>query len=136
MSITLETTARILGGPIVGLVIDGVKESSKEMEKAKNLEALKEESLKQEIKMEFSKHQARVAQELAIAKRIENALEVEIEEYYDNSGKGEGGLNVDLITQSGGINMSTEGRRVSKRVYRFKGKQNTEGFEEITDNQD
>lgn len=136
MSNTLETTARILGGPIIGLVIDGVKEASNAMDKAKNLDALKEESLKQEIKMEFSKHQARVAQELAIAKRIENALEVEIEEYYDNSDKGEGALKVDLATQSGGIGMSTEGRRVSKRVYRFKGKANTEGFEEIIDNED
>jgi hypothetical protein len=132
----LEQTARILGGTIVGLVIDGVKESSKDMEKAKNLDALREESIKQEIKMEFSKHQARVAQELAIAKRIENAIEVEIEEYYDNSGKGEGGLNVDLATQSGGLGMSTESRRVSKRVYRFKGKSATEDFEEIIDNQD
>lgn len=132
----LEQTARILGGPIIGLVIDGVKSSSKDMEKAKNLDALREESLKQEIKMEFSKHQARVAQELAIAKRIENALEVEIEEYYDNSGKGEGGVNVDLATQSGGLGMSTENRKVSKRVYRFKGKSDTEDFEEIVDNQD
>lgn len=132
----LEQTARILGGPIVGLVIDGLKASSKDMEKAKNLDALREESLKQEIKMEFSKHQARVAQELAIAKRIENALEVEIEEYYDNSGKGEGGVNVDFATQSGGLGMSTENRKVSKRIYRFKGKSNTEDFEEIIDNQD
>ncbi|RXJ87316.1 hypothetical protein [Arcobacter sp. CECT 8985] len=132
----LEQTARILGGSIIGLVIDGVKASSKDMEKAKNLDVLREESLKQEIKMEFSKHQARVAQELAIAKRIENALEVEIEEYYDNSGKGEGGVKVDLATQSGGLGMSTENRKVSKRVYRFKGKSDTEDFEEIVDNQD
>lgn len=136
MSSTLETTARIIGGPLVGLIIDGVKESSKNMENAKNLDALREESLKQEIKMEFSKHQARVAQELAIAKRIENALEVEIEEYYDNSGKGDGGLNIDLATQSGGLGMSTESRRVSKRIYRFKGKAMTEDYEEIIDNQD
>jgi hypothetical protein len=132
----LEKAARMFGGPIVGLVIDGVKISSKAMEKAKNLDELREESMKQEIRMEFSKHQARIAQELAIAKRIENALEVEIEEFYDNSGKGEGGLNVDMSTKSGGIGMSTENRRVSKRVYRFKGKPDTESFEEIIDNQD
>ena len=87
MQDTLEKAVRIVGGPLVGLIIDGVKESSKDMEKAKSLDSLKEESIKQEIMMEFSKHQAKVAQELAIAKRIENALEVEIEEYYDNSGK-------------------------------------------------
>lgn len=38
----------------------------------KGLEALREEAAKQEIKMELSQHQARIAQGLAIAKRIEN----------------------------------------------------------------
>ena len=136
MKNTLEITARIFGGPLVGFIIDGVKESSKDMEKAKNLDSLKEESIKQEIMMEFSKHQARVAQELAIAKRIENALEVEIEEYYDNSGKADAGLNINVAAQTGGFGVSNEGRRISKRVYRFKGNQNIEKFEEFIDNQD
>jgi hypothetical protein len=128
-----EKAVRIVGGPLVGLIIDGVKESSKDMEKAKSLDSLKEESIKQEIMMEFSKHQARVAQELAIAKRIENALEVEIEEYYDNSDKTDAGLNINVAAQTGGLGVSNEGRRISKRVYRFKGNQNQERFEEVVD---
>jgi hypothetical protein len=136
MQDTLEKAVKIVGWPLFGLIIDGVKESSKDMEKAKSLDSLKEESIKQEIMMEFSKHQARVAQELAIAKRIENALEVEIEEYYDNSGKADAGLNINVAAQTGGFGLSNEGRRISKRVYRFKGNQNIEKFEEFIDNQD
>jgi RNA 3'-terminal phosphate cyclase len=123
MSETWKTVARMAGGPIVSLVIDGVEASSKSMDDAsrKNLEALREEAAKQQIKMDYSQHQARVAQELAIAKRIENATEVEIEEYYDNSGKGSAGLNVNAETQTGSFGIFGENRRVSKRVYRFTG---------------
>jgi|SRR5690554_4354574 len=118
-----KVAARIAGGPLVGLIIDGVEASSKSMDDAseKNIESLREEAAKQQIKMDYSQHQARVAQELAIAKRIENATEVEIEEYYDNSGKGSAGLNVNVETQTGSLGVSGENRRVSKRIYRFKG---------------
>lgn len=123
MSNTWKMAAKIAGGPLVGLIIDGVEASSKSMNaaSAKNIESLREEAAKQQIKMDYSQHQARVAQELAIAKRIENATEVEIEEYYDNSGKGSAGLNVNAETQTGSLGISGENRRVSKRVYRFKG---------------
>ncbi|WP_207923195.1 hypothetical protein [Marinomonas flavescens] len=123
MSSAWKTAARLVGGPLVGLVIDGVEASSNSMNEAsaRSLEALREEAAKQEIKMEFSQHQARVAQELAIAKRIENAVEVEIEEYYDNSGKGSAGLSVNAESQTGSFGLSGESRKVSKRVYRFKG---------------
>jgi hypothetical protein len=128
MSSAWKTAARLVGGPLVGLVIDGVEASSNSMNEAsaRSLEALREEAAKQEIKMEFSQHQARVAQELAIAKRIENAVEVEIEEYYDNSGKGSAGLSVNAETQTGSLGLSGESRKVSKRVYRFKGISNSE----------
>lgn len=118
-----KVAAKVAGGPLVGLIIDGVEASSKSMDEAseKNLESLREEAAKQQIKMDYSQHQARIAQELAIAKRIENATEVEIEEYYDNSGKGSAGLNVNIETQTGSLGVSGENRRVSKRVYRFKG---------------
>jgi hypothetical protein len=128
MSSAWKIAARLVGGPLVGLVIDGVEASSNSMNEAsaRSLEALREEAAKQEIKMEFSQHQARVAQELAIAKRIENAVEVEIEEYYDNSGKGSAGLSVNAETQTGSLGLSGESRKVSKRVYRFKGISNSE----------
>ena len=123
MELDWKTVAKATGGPIVGLIIDNLTSSSDNMQKAssENLQALQEEALKQKIQMEFSKHQARVAQEIAIAKRIENAIEVEIEEYYDNSGKHDGGLNINIEAQTAGLGASSENRRVSKRVYRFKG---------------
>lgn len=114
---------KILGGPLAGLIIDGVEVASKSIDDASNksLESLREEAAKQQIKMDFSQHQARVAQELAIAKRIDNAAEVEIEEYYDNNGKGSAGLSLNAETKIGSLGVSGENRRVSKRVYRFKG---------------
>jgi hypothetical protein len=137
MSSAWKTAARLVGGPLVGLVIDGVEASSNSMNEAsaRSLTALREEAAKQEIKMEFSQHQARVAQELAIAKRIENAVEVEIEEYYDNSGKGSAGLSVNAETQTGSLGLSGESRKISKRVYRFKGISNSEDtiYEQILD---
>lgn len=120
---TFKSAAKIFGGPLVGLIIDGVETASKSIDVASDegLPSLREEAAKQRIKMDFSQHQARVAQELAIAKRIENAAEVEIEEYYDDSGKGTAGLTVNAESQTGGFGFSDENRRVSKRVYRFKG---------------
>lgn len=49
-------------------------------------------------------------------------MEVEIEEFYDNSNKGSAGLSADLKSSTGGLNLSGEGIRVSKRIYKFKGK--------------
>ncbi|WP_184532983.1 hypothetical protein [Variovorax sp. Sphag1AA] len=86
---------------------------------SKGLATLEEEAKKQRIVMEFQAHQARVAQELAIAERIAASHEVVIEEYYDGSGKGHLGLKTDGEAIS--VGASGEGRRVTKRVIRFNG---------------
>ncbi|MET4680552.1 hypothetical protein [Stenotrophomonas rhizophila] len=83
------------------------------------LAKLEEEAKKQNIVMEFQAHQARVAQELAIAERIGASQEVIIEEYYDVSGKGQVGFKADSEAVS--LGASGEGRRVTKRVIRFTG---------------
>ncbi|MCC8671699.1 MULTISPECIES: hypothetical protein [Xanthomonas] len=86
---------------------------------SEGLASLAEEAKKQRIVMEFQAHQARVAQELAIAERIASSNEVVIEEYYDGSGKGHVGLKAEgesLTVGAGG-----EGRRVTKRIIRFTG---------------
>ena len=67
----------------------------------------------------MAKIQAQVAQELAIAHRIENAEEVEIEEYYEGSGKGGAGIGTDGVSVN--LSVGAEGRKVTKRVYRFTG---------------
>lgn len=86
---------------------------------SQSLDALQKESQKQKISMEFQAHQARVAQELAIAERITSSNEVEIEEYYEGAGKGQAGVMANA--DGGSIGMSGEGRRVTKRVVRFGG---------------
>lgn len=74
---------------------------------------------REEIEMRMSEAQARVAQELAIAKRIETAEEVEMTEFYDYSGKGH--VGVDATGESFKIGAGGSGRRVSKRKFKFKG---------------
>jgi len=86
---------------------------------AQGLANLEEEAKKQNIVMEFQAHQARVAQEIAIAERIAASNEVVIEEYYDVFGKGNAGVKADSEAISLGV--SGEGRRVTKRVIRFSG---------------
>jgi hypothetical protein len=61
--------------------------------------------------------QAKIMQEIAIANRIESASEVEIEEYYGNSGEGTLGASSKDSTVSLGISGSKQ--NVSKRIYRF-----------------
>ena len=85
----------------------------------KELAALRVEAERQELQMRISEAQARVAQEIAIARRIESADEVEMEEFYDYSGEVNVGGKLDekgLFVGAGG-----SGRRVSKRIYRFRG---------------
>ena len=83
------------------------------------MESLRLESEKQEFQMRILEAQAKVAQELAIARRIETAQEVEMEEFFDYSGEGNAGANLDEKGISLGVKGS--GRRVSKRIIRFKG---------------
>ncbi len=124
MSDTLVKAGKFaLLGPIGYLLTEGLQNSSKDMTtaSAQRLEQLKEEAAKQEIMMDFQQHQAKVAQELAIAERISRAAEVEIEEYYDLSGSAEAGVSGSPTTSSISVGAKGEGRKVTKRIYRFRG---------------
>ena len=90
-----------------------------ESSKKSTLQELKENALREEIKASVLQNQAKVEQELAIARRIDSAEEVEIEEYYDISGQGGAGLKGDSVGVTFGLN--GEGRKVTKRVIKFKG---------------
>ncbi|WP_406867164.1 hypothetical protein [Paraburkholderia fungorum] len=124
-----KTIASLAGKVALELVVPGymkaaysaLSSSQDEVKaaEAQGLATLEEEAKKQKVVMEFQAHQARVAQELAIAERIAASYEVTIEEYYDGSGKGHVGLNVDGEAVS--LGASGEGRRVTKRVIRFSG---------------
>ncbi len=116
----------IIGGPIWspgGMLIETAVKTAIEAFRSKTKSAttseLEEEARKQEIESRFLQEKARVEQELAIARRIDCAEEVEIEEYYDSSGDGSLGLkaNEESVT----LGASGSGRRVTKRIYKFKG---------------
>lgn len=94
-------------------------QNSKIVSERRNIAELENEEQLQEVQHRISEYQARVAQELAIAQRIENAEEVEIEEIYDNFGTG----GIGVQSTDGGLNVGIHGngRKVVKRIYRFKG---------------
>ena len=119
----IAKTALKYTSPVGWLVAEGAERAAKLVATASDegVEQLKEEVTKQNLQMQFAQQQARIAQELAIARRIDNAEEVEIEEFYDTSGKGHLGLSVDQASEAATLGLGGEGRRVTKRVYHFKG---------------
>lgn len=84
----------------------------------------------------MAESQAKVAQELAIAQRINTAEQVEIEEIYDTSGKAGLSANITEGAITGGL--TGEGRKVTKRIYRFTGWHEgaTEVFEQLKKNEE
>ena len=102
---------------IVGEITDSVSETREatKMELA-DLRLMAE---KQALQMRMAESQAKVAQELAIARRIERAAEVEIEEFYDLQGEGSLGVKVDEKAVTLGASASAQ--RVCKRIYKFRG---------------
>lgn len=83
------------------------------------MDALRCEAERQDLMMQMAERQAKVAQELALARRIESAQEVEMEEFYDISGAGHAGLKADDSAFTVGI--GAQGQKVTKRIYHFKG---------------
>ncbi|MCG7380055.1 hypothetical protein MH215_23965 [Paenibacillus sp. ACRSA] len=89
------------------------------------------ETARQELLSQMAQAQARVAQELAIATRINTAETVEIEEFYDTSGKGGLSATINEGSITGGV--TGEGRKVTKRIYKFTGWH--EGAKEVFESQ-
>jgi hypothetical protein len=123
LGIALEA-AKIAINPTSYLLEKIVKSASKNVESPKpdgsdDIVALRLETERQELEMRIAEAQARVAQEVAIARRIQTADEVEMEEYYDYSGDGHIGGKYDGTNIS--IGAGGSGRRVSKRIFKFKG---------------
>jgi hypothetical protein len=107
------------GSYLIAKAVEKSVETFSDNTKNDTLKELREEEIRQNIKSRVLQEQARTEQELAIARRIDNAENVEIEEYYDLSGKASAGLNTNGENIS--VGLSGEGRRVSKRIYKFKG---------------
>ena len=80
---------------------------------------IKAELTKKRAEAEMNELNAKVLQELAIANRIENAIDVEIEEYYENGGSVNGSANID--EKSAVASLGGDNKKIVKRVYKFKG---------------
>lgn len=108
--------------PLLGLIVGATTDAVSKTEAVSQtgeIGEIRAEAERQEFALKMAENQARVAQEVAIARRIETAEEVEIEEFYDYSGEGHAGLKTDGTTL--GLGVSATGKKISRRVYRFKG---------------
>lgn len=80
---------------------------------------LTDEAQKAELQSSVLQAQAKVQQELSIARRILAAEEVEIEEFYDGSASA--GFGIKTASDKVSLGINGEGRRITKRVIKFKG---------------
>jgi hypothetical protein len=112
------TALKVLHSP-TGFVIDAFEKTVSDRPDPVAIEDLRIEAERRELEMRMAEAEARVAQELAIARRIETAHEVEMTEYFDYSGDGHAGLKTDGKNFTAGVGGS--GRKVSKRKFIFKG---------------
>lgn len=108
-----------LAKKLIDLAVSAV-ESDKSTEKSTTPE-LREHAERQELEQRIKQANAKIAQEYAIAARIQTAEEVEMEECYEYVASGNGGFQANLATGDVGVTAGGETRRVSKRIYRFKG---------------
>jgi len=100
---------------------------------SKDLSVINEEAQRQALELQMAHAQAKVAQELAIAQRIQDAKEVVIEEYYEGEVKGNAGVSGN--EQGLTLGVAGEGRKVTKRVYRFIGSPRPEENTEVIENE-
>ncbi|MFJ3147521.1 MULTISPECIES: hypothetical protein [Pseudomonas] len=115
---SIVDSIRLVYSP-TSVVAEAFAKSLKGRQESHDLGELRVEAERRELEMRMSEAEARVAQELAIARRIETAQEVEMTEYFDYSGDGHLGMRADRESISLGAGGS--GRRVSKRTLIFKG---------------
>ena len=106
-------------GYLLGQITETTSKSISEAdENAKvALTELRVNAERQELEMRIAEAHARVAQEIAIAKRIESAERVEMEEFYDYSGDAQAGAKIDDNSISLGASGSI--RRISSRKFVF-----------------
>jgi hypothetical protein len=110
--------------PVLGRLMEiaiGSANTSAEAVKNDDIAQLRLEAERQELDMRMQERQAKVAQELALANRIETAENVEMEEFYDISGTASAGIKASEEFIS--VGLSGQGQKVTRRVFRFKGRQ-------------
>ncbi|HEY5561983.1 MAG TPA: hypothetical protein VIK72_09570 [Clostridiaceae bacterium] len=108
--------------PLTWLVVEATEKAigkSNAVIEIGNIDEINKEAFRQEIISRMAKDQAKVAQEVAIARRIDTAEEVTIEEFYDTSG--EGGIGLSSKDNNLSLGATGSGRHVTRRIYTFKG---------------
>lgn len=106
-------------GYLIGLGVKKIVENISDSGESRTIDELEEMNRRAQIKANALLAQAKVEQELAISRRIDSAEEVEIEEFYDTSGKGNLGFSGEA--EKVALGLGGEGRRVTKRIIKFKG---------------
>ena len=79
-------------GPSAAALLRASRDSLKASE-SNDLDVLTQEADRQRVELLMAEMQAKVAQEMAIAQRIQTASEVEIEEYYEGSKEATAGIS-------------------------------------------
>ena len=75
----------------------------------------------QKEKVQLIELQAKLAKEYAIARRIDMAERVTIEEHYESRGTGKLTGDVKAALKSGSADVSANGEHIVKRIYTFDG---------------
>lgn len=112
---------------LIRLIVEKVAGTNVDASVSDQMSEVRAETERQENEMRRLEAQAKVAQEMAIAARIERAVEVQIEEFYEYEGEGKIGAHGDAEARTISIGASGSGKRVKKRIYRFTGHLNEEG---------
>lgn len=81
----------------------------------------RKQELSEKEQLALVEWQVKLAKEYAIARRIDTAEKVTIEEYYEAKGSGKAGASVEPAKKSGRLELNGSGERVTKRVYTFEG---------------
>lgn len=89
---------------------------------SKTVDALAEAAATRELEQRIEQANARIAQEYAIAARISESAEVEIEEHYEYASDIKGGVSGNVQTGDVSVGGSGASQRVSRRIYRFTGR--------------
>ncbi|CAM1365348.1 hypothetical protein [Tenacibaculum xiamenense] len=114
---------------IESMIYDNIKKSqeiSEAIVEEGNILKIQVELNRKRAEAEMNELNAKISQELAIAERIKNAVDVEIEEIYENSNQHK--LGGGISQNRADIEIGGGNRKVAKRIYKFKGNVNrTEG---------
>lgn len=99
---------------------------------SKTVDALAEAAATREFEQRIEQANARIAQEYAIAARISESADVEIEEHYEYVAGAKGGISANIHSGDVSADIGGASQRVSRRIYRFSGRRDGQASSETT----